>query len=486
MRYLGLRWNLPYQITNLCVFGQIGSGKCLDEDTEIFVIRDDKIEITKLKNLDKVFDILSYNFKEKRIERKKGIILGGNEKDCYEIEMEDGSKIIASEDHKFFSRYGNEYTVKDIIKNKIDNIFSLILHPLISFKNKCIVCNKDLNTGIKFCSHECCEKYFRENNIGAFHNKEVKIQNGKKAAITNRMNRTSAYFDIELQKRHGRKAGVICRDRKIGIFGLSPERKKEIAIEAGKLGGKVTVERCKKNGTGIFSKESRKKLHIILKAKKVGFYNPETGRKAGKVGGPRAAITNKRNKTSAAYSFEIQSKAGKQNTINNKDKKLGYFSDESHRKGQETLRREQKSAFYNPKTRFEICSLAGRAGYESRIKNTKYYWEDVGFMSKKEMEVAKLILTKPLKNINCHVRIGGKYFDFYPQQEDKLLQNSFVEFHCFKDGKEIGPVYNSDMTYKEYFNSRRKVLDENGFKDVKLILLDSLQSPLLQNENKIN
>lgn len=108
-------WKVPYPLSgNLYFWGRVG---CLDENTQISIYNEDrKIKKILLKDLPDSFDVISYNFNTSKKEIKPAIKIDSGEKECYEIEFENGVKISASEDHKFFNAYG-EIQLKDIKEN---------------------------------------------------------------------------------------------------------------------------------------------------------------------------------------------------------------------------------------------------------------------------------------------------------------------------------------------------------------------------------
>ena len=148
---------------------------------------------------------------------------------------------------------------------------------------------------------------------------------------------------------------------------------------------------------------------------KYGFYNPEIGRKGGRIGGKAV-----------------------QKTL--KERKLGLYNPANFGKGIEVLR-----------------------------KNLHYIWSGVKFLSKQEMECAKIMLSQPIENLNCHIKINSKTIDFYPQSNDKMLQNCFVEYHPLI--KFLRP----NETAESYYAERRKILDNNGYADKKLVVIHSLK-----------
>ena len=87
---------------------------CLDENTLIRVFENHKCIKKKLKDLDNDFEVLSYNFNLNKQERQHAKIINRNEVECYEIILEGGRKIIASEEHVFFNDKNEEIKVKDL------------------------------------------------------------------------------------------------------------------------------------------------------------------------------------------------------------------------------------------------------------------------------------------------------------------------------------------------------------------------------------
>lgn len=128
MRFMNSRWVLPKQTTHMSIYGRTG---CLDEETEIYVF-DNKVCKVKLKDLPTEFKVVSYNFDTKKKEIKSAIKIDSGVKECFEIELENGKKIIASEEHVFFDKNNNEIKVIDLVEgdellctNKISNVLGM-------------------------------------------------------------------------------------------------------------------------------------------------------------------------------------------------------------------------------------------------------------------------------------------------------------------------------------------------------------------------
>ncbi|MGQ4874309.1 MAG: hypothetical protein ACP6IY_09595 [Promethearchaeia archaeon] len=88
---------------------------CLCENTNIFYKNKDNEYISKkIKELPKNFKVPSYNFKINKIEDNSARKIEVGQKECYEIELEDGEKIITTEEHRFFDKNDDEIKVKNL------------------------------------------------------------------------------------------------------------------------------------------------------------------------------------------------------------------------------------------------------------------------------------------------------------------------------------------------------------------------------------
>ena len=147
--------------------------------------------------------------------------------------------------------------------------------------------------------------------------------------------------------------------------------------------------------------------------------------------------------------------------------KLGFWNKETQKicsKNATITNKKYKLGFFNP----EVQSSGGQASSNILRKNLGYLWKGVKFRSKAEMECAKKLLTKPILGVNCNIKVGTKTIDFYPQKNDKMFIGFFVEYH---------PIlihFHPKETHKKYYNARRKILNENGYKNKKLIVIKSL------------
>ena len=113
-------WEPREKLGGSCyIYGRTG---CLEENTEIYIFENEKLVKRKIKELPQKFETLSYDFNKKG----KGKIVKSNakknysgEKELFEIEFNNGTKILASSEHKFFNKFGSEILVKDLKKGMI-------------------------------------------------------------------------------------------------------------------------------------------------------------------------------------------------------------------------------------------------------------------------------------------------------------------------------------------------------------------------------
>lgn len=102
---------------------------------------------------------------------------------------------------------------------------------------------------------------------------------------------------------------------------------------------------------------------------------------------------------------------------------------------------------------------------EKSRQNSPYMWQEVSFLSKLEMDCAKLLLNNPIDGFNCHVKLNRKIIDFFPQIGDKQYIGCFVEFHPWDwDG----------LSDEEYYEQRKKAIDNSEYKGAELFVITNL------------
>ena len=113
----------------------------------------------------------------------------------------------------------------------------------------------------------------------------------------------------------------------------------------------------------------------------------------------------------------------------------------------------------------KMGKLGGQKTIEILRKNKSYYWKGVAFDSNAERKVAQLLLNQPKEGINCHIKIGSKTFDFFPQNYDKLYENTLIEYHPYDfDGRSV----------EEYTKIRLNALHNSKYVNIPLIVLTNI------------
>ena len=91
--------------------------------------------------------------------------------------------------------------------------------------------------------------------------------------------------------------------------------------------------------------------------------------------------------------------------------------------------RKKVKEWCNSKEGKKQLSQNGVSAVMTLLSKSIYKWNNINFMSRSEMECAKLILNKPIIGYNCHVRVNNNIIDFLPQPDDKYFIGCFVEYH---------------------------------------------------------
>jgi replication factor C small subunit len=95
--------------------------ECLDENTPVTVLRKGKVEKIPIKHLDEKNDLVkSFNENTKEIQWMPFELFYKGEQECYELEFENGEKIVCTESHKWYTddTNGNPVvvTTKEVIE----------------------------------------------------------------------------------------------------------------------------------------------------------------------------------------------------------------------------------------------------------------------------------------------------------------------------------------------------------------------------------
>jgi len=236
------------------------------------------------------------------------------------------------------------------------------------------------------------------------------------------------------------------------------------ALVNGSWKGILAVKIDKKNTSGFYDKNIQR-----LGGKTAHKKHPDLAKRMGILG----AATCRKKKLGACFNTKINTQI--------------------HKK----LKKEKKSAFYNPKLKIRICSIAGQAVHkkypdlakrmgklagESNVKNKtgcfcnphlnrqirmktiknigQYKFKQCYFDSKGELEIARCIYyqlnIKLKERISCHFLIGLKEIDFF-------INNCFIEYHP--------AVWNYNKYHNDYYQKRRELLNKNGYKKYPLLVI---------------
>lgn len=130
---------------------------------------------------------------------------------------------------------------------------------------------------------------------------------------------------------------------------------------------------------------------------------------------------------------------------------------EEHR--EEIIERNRENGLKIKKLHPTQHNLMGLRGTTTRRRLKNYIWDGVHFDSKDELEVAKLLLDKPIEGINTQFVVNYLTIDFFPKQK------IFVEYHPLNKKDRRG------LTLKEYYDWRRKRIDETEYKNIPLYII---------------
>lgn len=149
-------------------------------------------------------------------------------------------------------------------------------------------------------------------------------------------------------------------------------------------------------------------------------------------------------------------------------KRLGTFNEHQRLAALKCMEKNPNQLKEMSKRAHELYPL-NLLALESRRRNYPYEFMGCFFDSENERLLCKKLIErglikKPIEKVNIHFRIGRYHIDFFIQ--NKL----FVEYHPpRKFGRTI-------ETKDSYYKERRKLLDENGFKNYPLIVITNTRN----------
>lgn len=150
-------------------------------------------------------------------------------------------------------------------------------------------------------------------------------------------------------------------------------------------------------------------------------------------------------------------------------KKKGNFNDHQRKAALKCMDKHPTQLKDMSKKAHEMYPLSLLA-LESRRKNYPYKFMGCLFDSENEKRLCEILVKKglmssPQEGKNIHFKIKRSHVDFF------IKNKVFVEFHPpMSYGRKKGE------TVKSYYKEKRKVLDENGYKDYPLFVIDRLRN----------
>jgi len=206
--------------------------------------------------------------------------------------------------------------------------------------------------------------------------------------------------------------------------------------------------------------------------------HPWIGKKLGKKYGPiQGKMNAERLKENSEYFSRMAKKLHKINPNHSKNnirkahrtmRKLGKFYEHQRFAALKCIEKNPNQLKEMSKKAHNMYPLALLA-LESRRKNYPYEFMSCLFDSEDERRLCKKLvekglIKKPIEKINIHFRIRNFHIDFFIQ--NKL----FIEYH---PPRKFGRVIETE---ESYYLERRRLLDENGFKNIPLIVIYELRS----------
>jgi hypothetical protein len=242
-------------------------GMCLPEGTEIVVGNKDNSFLKSIEkiNKEKYVMIPSVNIETGKIENDKGILIDSGEVDFYEMELEDGRKIIASPKHPFFKEGFIETKLCDLkegdeIIDVSDDIF-----------NYCLTCKKQIKKPRITCSIKCKDLLHKKRMEGQGNsrygivmsqNTKEKISQSNKGHIEPEWKRKKqSEFMLKNNPMLDEKSRQKISEKKKGVK-LSLEHIKKVKdgqIKSGMVTGTNEYEQKKLREQKLISVEHRKK-----------------------------------------------------------------------------------------------------------------------------------------------------------------------------------------------------------------------------------
>jgi hypothetical protein len=228
---------------------------------------------------------------------------------------------------------------------------------------------------------------------------------------------------------------------------------------------RIACEECGKERYEYPYRIKKYQRHFCSRLCQNRFYNrnhPEHQKKAGELGGVKTQVIIKKK-----YGLEFYKQQYQKNIEKNPDlhERGGIARNKKYPNHMQEMHKHWKEQ--DPEGRMQHLRNNGLKSIKILRENKPYWLDGVPFDSKSEMMLAKYLvenkfIDKLIEGKNCHVKMGNIEIDF-------LVNGTFYEYHPIIKG-----LYKQNAN--EYYMSRRKILDEAGYKNSKLILLENVKN----------
>lgn len=149
-------------------------------------------------------------------------------------------------------------------------------------------------------------------------------------------------------------------------------------------------------------------------------------------------------------------------------KEQGTFSEHQRKAALKCMENNPNQLKEMSKTAHEKYPLTLLA-LESRRRNYPYRFMNCHFDSNEERKLCEIfiqegLMKEPIEKVNGHIRIKRCHVDFF------VGNKVFVEYHPTRN------YGRTSETSESYYNERRKLLNDSGFKNYSLVIIKSLRS----------
>jgi len=122
-RLIGFCQTMPFGTFKVVLIDEADYMNCFSKDQKIRIFSDGQIQDLSLAELcGKTFTVLSYDFKLKNLCLSEANCFESGEKELFEVEFEDGTKVVCTQDHPFFSEQGETKYISDQELFNINNV----------------------------------------------------------------------------------------------------------------------------------------------------------------------------------------------------------------------------------------------------------------------------------------------------------------------------------------------------------------------------